>query len=79
VLPVDGHSQNYNSGNEIGKQKEKVREAFTENDDGPSFKLLLTEAIDCPPALPKDVEKNKQVENNDSIYPYHQEAERTDK
>jgi hypothetical protein len=29
-------------------------------------------------ALAMDMEKNKQVKNNDSIYANHQEAERTD-
>jgi len=78
VLPVDGHSQNHNSGDQIGKQKEKVKEAFTEDDDRP-LRLLLTEAIDRLPALAMDMEKNKQVKNNDSICANHQEAERTDK
>jgi predicted nucleic acid-binding Zn-ribbon protein len=78
VLPVDSYSQNHNGGNEIAKQKEKVKEAFTEDDD-PPLRLLLTEAIDRLPALAMDMEKNKQVKNNDSIYANHQEAERTDK
>jgi hypothetical protein len=67
VLPVDGYSQNDNSGDEIGKEKEK--QASTE-DDGSFFKLLINEAIGGP----KDMEKN-----NDSIYTNHQGAERTDK
>jgi hypothetical protein len=62
----------------LGYQVEVFNKYMYRKDD-PPLRLLLTEAIDRLPALAKDMEKNKQVENNDSIYANHQEAEHTDK
>jgi hypothetical protein len=77
-LSVDDRSQDDNCGNETGKEKEKEKEVSIGVND-PLFKCQINELTKSLPGRPNDIEKNKQMENNDSINANYQKTNQTDK
>jgi len=70
-LSIDDRIQDDNCGNENGKEKQKERKIFAQDDHDPSFKHQINDLVKwLPSSLKGDngiENKDKQVQNNDSL------------